>query len=162
MNANPRRWRPGGEVITNSSGIYLIPGESEAAVWPKELLICNSYRPRTTLEGSPPSESTLPALVQARATTGCWSCDWSPSSGAGAWPTTLEEPGRTLHQATVLFHCTARPPHLAFCCADKRPSEPGRPIRNPPELTLRDAGRDVRGNGNPRKRRGIPNAPGGA
>jgi hypothetical protein len=100
----------------------------------------------------PPPKKRLSSLLLSRPP--AWSRDRSPSLGAATWPTTLEEPGRKLHQATVLFHCTARPPQLALCCADRRQSAPGRPHQeSTPNPTLRDGGRDMLcvGEGQPSK-----------
>lgn len=97
----------------------------------KELFSCNSHRPRTAPERSPTLKKYPCASGQARGSTRRWSSDCSPGSGAAAWPMTLEEPRRKLHQATVLFHYRTGPPQLAFCCADRRQSAPVQPHQEP-------------------------------
>lgn len=110
MNAKPQRCWGILEEFTNRSFIFLILGESRGCplARKKELFICKAHRPRTA--------KMLTSLLRSRrgAQPDTGAVTWPPSSGAAAWPTTLEEPGRKLHQATVLFHCTAQATSAGF------------------------------------------------
>lgn len=115
------------EEFSNRSFISVIPGEPRGCplARKKKKGAFHLQCPQTlNCSGRLPHPQRLPSLLHAKqgALPDTGAVTWPPSSGAAAWPTTLEEPKRKLHRGTVLFHCTAQGTSAGFLlCRQEAP-----------------------------------------
>lgn len=144
-----------------SQSVFSVESSGEARGGPlnrKKLFICCAHRP-PKCPGSFLHPQRIPSPLRAKrgalAATGA--VTGPPSSDEAPGPRPWKNLGESFARRQYFSTAPLRPPQLAFCCADRRQREPGRPIRNPPKTTLRPGGKDTlcwAAGGILRKRRG--------